>query len=209
MNSCVSPVCLTVCLFDLSARRAENTLASCRSRDRACLQTDQDKILARLTSIRWAGRIRLKLLPKSILPTQVHIVGKALGCPVSAVTPSALKMEYEAAAGREEDGVEGAVANGSAGGGSDGTVENGISGGGSGSTVANGALKKQTQPRRQQDDGQREFFALSNTKDNYSLQGLVRSGGYLWIGKFGLPPAPPGEDEAGVRKEKRKAAGGR
>ncbi|CAM9301654.1 unnamed protein product, partial [Ectocarpus sp. 6 AP-2014] len=39
-------------------------------------------------------------------------------------------------------------------------------------------------------------FALSNTEDNESLQGLVRSRGSLWIGKFGLPSPPAGEDES-------------
>lgn len=67
--------------------------------------------------------------------------------------------------------------------------------GGGGAAAANG--KRKQQPRQARE----EVFALSNTEDNESLQGLVRSRGSLWIGKFGLPSPPTGEDESEVREE--------
>ncbi|CAM9627463.1 unnamed protein product [Ectocarpus sp. 12 AP-2014] len=64
-------------------------------------------------------------------------------------------------------------------------------GGGGGAAAANGK-RKQQRPHLARE----EVFALSNTEDNESLQGLVRSRGSLWIGKFGLPSPPAGEDES-------------
>lgn len=101
-------------------------------------------------------------------------------------------------AAREQDE---AVANGSAGAGSAGAhgatgADDAGSGGDGGTAAANGKIQD---PPRQEDESQ-EVFALSNTEDNDSIQGLVRSGGYLWIGNFRLPPAQPGEDESEVRK---------
>ncbi|CAB1096781.1 unnamed protein product [Ectocarpus sp. CCAP 1310/34] len=65
-------------------------------------------------------------------------------------------------------------------------------GGGGGAAAAANGKRKQQRPHQARED----LFALSNTEDNESLQGLVRSRGSLWIGKFGLPPTPAGEDES-------------
>lgn len=48
--------------------------------------------------------------------------------------------------------------------------------------------------------GHEQYFALCNTDDNESVRGLVGSGGCSWLGTFGLPPVPPGEDVEEVRK---------
>ncbi|CAN0023129.1 unnamed protein product, partial [Ectocarpus sp. 8 AP-2014] len=74
---------------------------------------------------------------------------------------------------------------------SDNNTDTTASGGGGGAATANGK-RKQQRPHQARE----EVFALSNTEDNESLQGLVRSRGSLWIGKFGLPSPPAGEDES-------------
>lgn len=63
---------------------------------------------------------------------------------------------------------------------------------------------KQQQQREQQREQRRDgqCLALSNTADNESLQGLVRSEGWLWLGTFGLPPVPPGQLEEEVRYDR-------
>ena len=48
---------------------------------------------------------------------------------------------------------------------------------------------------REGEGGAQECLALGNTENNESIQGLVRSAGCLWLGVFGLPPVPSGEDE--------------
>lgn len=80
----------------------------------------------------------------------------------------------------------------------DDTAANGSAGKstGSGTAAANGKPRQPPTPPR--NDQHRELFALSNTENNDSIQGLVRSGGCLWIGTFRLPPAQPGEDESEV-----------
>ena len=65
--------------------------------------------------------------------------------------------------------------------------------------------QQQQEQQQQQRERQREkqCLALSNTDDNESLQGLVRCGGWLWLGTFGLPSVPPGEVDSEVRKRQR------
>ena len=123
-----------------------------------------------------------------IPPTQVKLTGEALSC--SADTGAS---RTGAGNGQDEAAANGgADANGSTGNDSDGS-------GVGGASAANGKL--QHPPRQGQEEQNQQVFALSNTEDNDSIQGLVRSGCYLWIGRFCLPPAQPGEDEAEVRKK--------
>ena len=69
------------------------------------------------------------------------------------------------------------------------------------SAVGNGVSGDEQQQRDKQRERQREkqCLVLSNTNDNETLQGLVRSDGWLWLGTFGLPPLPPGEVDPEVR----------
>lgn len=122
---------------------------------------------------------------------QMSFIGKALRCTRAGASETREDSEEEAGApagARARAGAAAAVANGHAD--ADGNDANNSS-----SAAANG--KKKYRP--QQGRGQ-ELFALSNTDDNYSVQGLVCSGGCLRIGKFGLPPPPPAKDESEVRK---------
>ncbi|CAM9433042.1 unnamed protein product [Scytosiphon promiscuus] len=121
-----------------------------------------------------------------LLQRQVDFLGRALGCAGSS-SPKAKKARSNSGDGDRKGRDE------SAGAGESGA--NGVRGGGAGNGVV------------------AELFALSNTDDNDSLQGLVCSGGSLWIGKFGLPPTPPGQDESEVvdlwpRKVARVVGGG-
>ncbi|CAM9243156.1 unnamed protein product [Ectocarpus sp. 4 AP-2014] len=77
---------------------------------------------------------------------------------------------------------------------SDNNTDATANGGGGGAAAAANGKRKQQRPHQARE----EVFALSNTEDNESLQGLVRSRGSLWIGKFGLPSPPAGEDESEV-----------
>lgn len=85
---------------------------------------------------------------------------------------------------------------------SDNNTDATANGGGGGAAAAANGKRKQQRPHQARE----EVFALSNTEDNESLQGLVRSRGSLWIGKFGLPSPPAGEDESEVR-ERRQTSG--
>lgn len=70
------------------------------------------------------------------------------------------------------------------------------------SPISNGD-QSHAKPHQEVQDEQQQCFALCNRDDNESVQGLVRSGGCLWLGTFTLPPIPQGEDEDQVgRKDK-------
>lgn len=117
-------------------------------------------------------------------------MGQSLGCsgtpPRTAVTDS---EQSEAAANGDSADANGSTGNAGGGG----------SGGGTAEANSNPQQQQQQQPRQGKHVPE-ELFALSNTEDNESIQGLVRSGGCLWIGRFRLPPARPGEDKSEVRK---------
>eukprot|EP00752_Nemacystus_decipiens_P007799 g6965.t1 len=124
-----------------------------------------------------------------VLQRQVNFTGQALGCSVDIdASPSSTGADPEQDEAAENGTAE---ANGSAG--NDSSGGDGSGGGGAGAAAANGKPKEP--PRQRPEEQNKEIFALSNTEDNDSIQGLVRSGGCLWIGRFGLPPVQPGEDE--------------
>lgn len=118
--------------------------------------------------------------------SQVNFAGHALGCSVMTDTSrTGADSEQDEAAANGSTEANGRARNDAGG------------GGGGGAAAANGELHH---PRRPEEQNQ-EVFALSNTEDNDSIQGLVRSGGYSWIGRFRLPPAQPGEDESEVGRK--------
>eukprot|EP00903_Cladosiphon_okamuranus_P012861 g12014.t1 len=119
-----------------------------------------------------------------VLQRQVSFAGQALGGGAGSDPPRTSvdgeQDQEEAAANGNTDADSSSTGNGSG------------NGGAAAGAAANG--KHQYPPRLEEKT--QELFALSNTEDNDSIQGLVRSGGYLWIGRFRLPPAQPGEDES-------------
>lgn len=64
-------------------------------------------------------------------------------------------------------------------------------------TLGTGEVAENGTPREGEIRDQ-ECLALSNTDNNESVQGLVRSAGCLWLGVFSLPPVPSGEEEEEV-----------
>lgn len=126
----------------------------------------------------------------------MKILGQALGC-ADGPLPKAKKAGGSSSDGESDskgqDESRGAGDSNGAVGVAGKDAENGV-------VAANGSNEKEpSQQQQQQGKSREELFALSNTDDNDSLQGLVRSGGCVWIGKFGLPPMPPGKDESEVR----------
>lgn len=128
--------------------------------------------------------------------TQVNFAGQALGCSAGSDTPP---TDVDGKQDQDDTAANGdADTNGSTGNDAD-------KGGAAAEAAANGKLQYPPRPEEQN----KELFALSNTEDNDSIQGLVRSGGYVWIGRFRLPPAQPGEDESEVGKKGDPFAAGR